>query len=165
MGDNLPPYIMDNDFQAKAEKKMSALESWLAPLFAKAPHIPENARQTLVQIAPWLALIFGILGLFAVFSAGAIGTLLSFSFVGAGTIQLMLLLSMVVAFLSAILNLLAFKPLQAHKKKGWNYLFYGSVLSAIATVVNIVFGYGSVFGLIFTLIGFWLLFEVRSYYH
>jgi hypothetical protein len=158
---------MSNDFQKEAVKKMAALEHWMAPLFEKAPHIPHGGRETLVKIAPWLALIAGILGLYGLFMVGALGSLLSFSFPGSGLYQASMVVSLVAGLLAAVLNLLAFSPLQKKQKKGWNFLFYGMVITIIAALLNAFVGYGS--GLLGTLIGaligFWLMFEVRSYYH
>lgn len=156
---------MTNDFTHEAVKEMAALERWLAPIFAKAPHLPPKAREFLAQVAPWLALIFGVLGLLAMLSMGAIGFLLSLSFMDGGLMSISMLVSFIAGLVGAVLQLMAFKPLSARKKKGWNYIFYGMVLSLAASIVNLLIGYGDVVGTIIgTLIGFWLLFEVRSLY-
>jgi hypothetical protein len=154
-----------NDLHASSVKQMAALEGWLEPLFAKAPHIPANAREMLVKIAPWLALIFGVLGLVGIVSAGMLTSMLfSMAWIGGGAAQIALAVALIAGLLASILQLLAYSPLTAHKKQGWNYLFYGSVLSAIASLVDIIFGYGSLGSIIGALIGFWLLFEIRGYY-
>jgi hypothetical protein len=157
---------MQNDLQGTAIKHMGALESWLAPIFAKAPHLPQNARTSLANVAPWLALIFGILGLFALISAGLFASIASFSFaaMGMGFLPILMFLTLIVGVISAVMEILAFKPLQARKKNGWNLLFYGMVLSAIVTILNLIFSYGSLGSLIGLVIGFWLLFEIRAMY-
>ena len=156
---------MANDFQATTEKHMGALENLLAPIFAKAPHLPEGGRKVIGQIAPWLALVFGILGLFAIVSAGSMMSVFALSAVFAGVDYALLYLALLVGLISSILDLLAFKPLTAYKKRGWNFLFYATVLSALATIVNLIFGYGYGLGNILgLLIGFWLLFEIRGLY-
>ena len=146
-------------------KHMTALELWMAPFFAKAPHLSPGIRKTLTDIAPWLALIFGILGLFGLLSAGMFGTLLSFSYFGT-IASLVMAIGIVLSIISAGLSILAFQPLRSVQKHGWNLLFYGNVLSAVSLVLNLLFGYGysnlgSVLGM---LIGFWLLFEIRQMY-
>lgn len=144
---------------------LSSLEQWLASIFAKAPHLPEGGRQTLVKIAPWLALIFGILGLLGLLSSGMLSSMFAFSFMGGSVMQVSVVVSLLAGFLASLLELFAFKPLSARKKKGWNYLFYATVLMAITAIINAVVGYsgapGNIIGL---LIGFWLLFEIRKYY-
>ncbi|HLD64321.1 MAG TPA: hypothetical protein VI913_05495 [Candidatus Peribacteraceae bacterium] len=155
-----------HDAAAGAQKQLAALEGWMAPLFAKAPHIPKNGRDMLVQIAPWLALIFGVLGVLG--SISAMGILSSFALpymVGYGMNGALLTVALFVSLVASVLEVMAWKPLSEHKKKGWNYLFYGVVLTTIATILQMFFGYGNVGGIIGALIGFWLLFEVRGMYH
>jgi hypothetical protein len=154
---------MDNQYQAQAEKKMAALESWMAPIFAKAPHLPQNIREGITNIAPWLALIFGILGLLAISSLGGFGLLLSLSFLG-GSYSFMLFVAILFGLIASVLDLLAYKPLTKRMKKGWNYLFYGNVLSAAGAILQIISGYSVIGNIIGAVIGFWLLFEVREMY-
>lgn len=156
--------------QAQAKESMNALESWMAPLFEKLPHLPEGGRKFLVMIAPWYALIFGILGLTALLGlisllgmGAAIGSLGSFGMgYGVGDSLVMLLFGIA----SAILLLMAFKGLKAGQKGGWNYLFYAEVVSVAGSIVAVVMtgGYGILGTVIGALIGFYLIFEVRSHY-
>lgn len=145
----------------------AALENWLAPLFDKLPHLPEDARKTIVGIAPWLALIAGILGLYGVFMGlSLVSYVTSFAYMGMmGGWYPAMLLSLITMGLAAVLDLLAFKPLSAHKKQGWNLLFYGVTLSAISSILTLFFGYGGGFAwIIGIVIGYWLLFEIRGHY-
>lgn len=151
------------DFHSMTEKKMGAIEAMLAPIFAKAPHLPQSAREGIVKVAPWLALVFGILGLLAIPSLGGFGILLSFSFLGGGS-ALFLFITVAIAVVTAILDLLAYSPLSQRKKRGWNYVFYGQVLSVVSVLVQFFTGYGALGGLVGVIIGFWLLFEVRGMY-
>lgn len=159
---------MTDDLQAATTKRMAALERWMAPIFEKAPHLPQNIRQTIVDIAPWLALIFGILAIFGLVSAGMIGSIMSmFSIFSFGFRNISMLISMLAGLGAAVLQLLAYQPLTRKEKKGWNYIFYGTVLSVVAALVNIIvgYGYGAPGHIIGALIGFWLLFEIRGFYH
>ncbi|MEI8230210.1 MAG: hypothetical protein WCG83_03650 [Candidatus Peregrinibacteria bacterium] len=155
-----------SDFHHTAEKKMAALESWMAPLFKQLPHLPHNARETLAKIAPALSLIFGILGLLALLSAGAFATILSvFSLFGGFVLApLALFISVVTGIIACILEIMAYKPLSIRRKQGWNFLFYGTVLTGAANIVELVFAYGSLGGIVGSVIGLWLLFEVREMY-
>lgn len=151
---------MANDFQATTEKKMAALEGWLAPIFAKAPHLPAGFREFLATIVPWLSLIFGILGLFALIGAGGFLSILG------GVSELAWIISALASFIASVLQILAFKPLKNRKKKGWNYIFYSTIITTAASIIAIALGYGSsaIGTVIGTVIGLWLLFEVRSLY-
>ncbi len=157
---------MNNDLQNGAQKQLSALEHWMVPLFAKAPHLPQSARDVLVKIAPWLALLGGVLGIMAMLSAGMLGAMLSLSMFGYGLLQISMLLSFIASLIASVLYLLAFSPLRKMQKKGWNYIFYGMVLTIIVAILNMVLGYGSgaLGTVIGALIGFWLMFEVRGMY-
>ena len=145
------------------QKHAAALEHWLAPLFEKTPHLSHGVRETIASITPWLALIAGILGLLMVWGAGVLGALLSFSVFGMGS-QFLWMLALLVLLASSILDLLAFSPLRSRAKRGWNLAFYGILLNAVSTIVNIVIGYASLGGILGLLIGLWLLFEVRGLY-
>lgn len=153
-----------SSLHTETAKHMGALEQWMAPIFAKFPHIPENGRKTLADIAPWLALIFGVLGLLGIVSAGSLMSYLSFSFIGMGMIQITMFISLLAGLIACILEILAFKPLKAMKKKGWDLLFYATVLTTATTILSLLFGYSEIGGLVGALIGLWLLFEVRGLY-
>ena len=146
---------------------MNALEGWLAPLFAKTPHLPESARQSIVGIAPWLALIAGILGVYGTFvGLRMISFVSSLGYLGMmGGWYPATLLALIAMGLAAVLDLLAYKPLSAHKKQGWDLLFYGNTLTAFASILTLLFGYGGGYSwIIGVIIGYWLLFEVRGAY-
>jgi hypothetical protein len=143
-----------------------ALESWLAPIFAKLPHLPQGGRKFLVQVAPWLALIFGILGLLSLAGAGALGLLLSpMLILGGGMQSLAFFIAVVLGIISAILALLAFNPLREMRKKGWSYMFYSFVINAIGTLIGFAFATDGFSGLIGIIIGAYIIFEVRESYN
>lgn len=54
----------------------------LVALFAKVPHLPKEARDLLVILAPWCALIFGIFGVIALFTAGIFSLFLTLATFG-----------------------------------------------------------------------------------
>ena len=171
---------MENTNQTKESllKHAHGLEAQLVPFFAKFPHIPEGGRKVLADIIPWLALIFGILGLIALLGAGGIMTLLAIPALLTGNVWIITtFVTTAIGLVATILQLLAFNPLKARMKKGWNYLFYGLLLGALSTVVSVIggalaasiySGAGAVSSLISGAIGFiiggWLLFEARDQY-
>lgn len=157
---------MAQDFHAETVKKMAALERTLEPVFTKAPHLPENVRLGLVSIVPWAALIFGIMGILGLLSAGAFMSVISLSFYSGGITKLSWAIVVLAGLLTALLELLAYKPLTKREKKGWNFLFYGVVLTILAAIIDLIFGYGSgaTGSIVGSLIGLWLLFEIRTMY-
>ncbi len=146
-------------------KHASALENWMAPLFAKTPHLSHNVRQTLVKIAPWLALIGGVLGIATIWGTGVFTSLFAYAIFFSGGLSFVWMLALVLGFISAVLDLMAYKPLSERSKRGWDLLFYGNVISGAGLILQFLVGYGSLGSILGMLIGFWLLFEVRGMYH
>jgi len=149
--------------QEKMKEHMSGLEGWLGGIFANAPHIPENGRKVIVEYAPWIVLIFGILGVVALLGAGGISVLLT---IGSMGYALPLLISVLISLASAALLLMSYPGIKAHKKSGWNLVFYSQVVGIVGSVVLIVMGhsYNIVGPIVGAIIGFWILFEIRSHY-
>ncbi len=148
----------------------------------KAPYkLPENARKTLVKIAPWLSLAGGVLGILS--AAGLwraahyvnewvdVTNRLSANFgVAAQTPKLGVTfwLSLVMLVIFSALAFLAFPGLKARKKTGWDLMFYSSLASAVYGVVSLFYdggGFGSLLGaLLGATISMYLLFQVRGHY-
>ena len=144
---------------------MTTLEHKLASLFAKGPHLPAKWRHTLVHIAPWLVLIGGILGLMRILSAGFLSLFfLSLAWIGGSIGQCVFGLILTIGFLISLFKILAFKPLQKRRKKGWDLVFFAMLLEVLSSLLDNVLGYGLVSNLIGPVLGLWLLFEVRSEY-
>lgn len=119
----------------------------LEPLFDQLPKLPKNVRDTLVNIAPILALIFGILGVLGAVAGGV----RSYGF---GYIAAFILI------VSSVLLLVAYPSLKARKMKGWNLLFWGEILNLVYGVISM----SILSGIIGAVIGLYLLFQVKSYY-
>ena len=152
------------DLHKQSVMKLAALEAWMAPFFAKLPHLPADILETLAKIAPWLALIFGILGIAGILSAGMFAAVMSPAFYAMGMSQVTIVVSLLTGIVACVLDLCAYKPLLARKKMGWNFIFYAQVLSALSLIVGIIFSSVSIMNILGQFIGFWLLFEVRGLY-
>jgi hypothetical protein len=145
------------------QHKSNDLVAVLEPHFAKAPALPNNAKDILVKVLPWIALIFGILGVLG--SIAGLGLLTAFSplalFGGAegvasyGTGFIASLFWLV----SSALMLAAYPGLAGRKLKGWNLMFYSEVASAAGAVLSLSLG-----GVVGVLIGVYLLFQIKSHY-
>ena len=136
----------------------------LEKLFEKAPVLPKNAKDMIVQFAPWIALIFGILGVLG--ALGGLGLLTVFSPVallggvqgvssyGTGFVSALIWLG------SSVMMLLAYPGLKANKIGGWNLMFWSEIVSVVGSVISL----NIVGAAISALIGLYLLFQVKSYY-
>lgn len=150
----------------KLKGHAGALEAWLLPMFSNLPHIPEGGRKTISDIVPWLAIIFGVLSLIGLLGSGLFGIILSpLLALGGGLRSIILLLTVILGIASAVLSILAFRPMRAMKKTGWDYLFYSLILSAVSFVISLVGMMSSVGSVVGILLGAYILFEIRSRYH
>ncbi|HEX8931725.1 MAG TPA: hypothetical protein VF810_01060 [Patescibacteria group bacterium] len=141
---------------AENKKQAANLIAWMEDLFAKVPNLPKGGRDVLVAIAPWLALIFGILGIIG--GIGALG-LSPLAMLGGLNTSFMILVAGVGGIISSILMLIAYPKLRKKQYKGWEWLFWSEVVGTVASVLSL-----SIMSIIFVLVGFYLLFQIKSYY-
>lgn len=140
---------------AKKTDYMAQIETW----FLKLPALPKGGRDTLVRISPWLALIFGILGVvFGVIALIGSTVLTPLLFVG-GAHPSGLLLASLIGLVGSVLLLVAYPGLKARKLQGWNMLFWSEVVSLLGAIIAI-----SISGVIVSLIIFYLLYQIKAAY-
>lgn len=146
-------------------KQLKPLVKTLDENYAKLPALPKGVNEFIVSVAPWLALIFGVLAVFA--GLGAFGVLTALSPVaavaGAGQYAFAGLLAAVVLLVQGGIDLWAFPFLKARKEKGWNLMFYSLLLGVVSSVVTLNVG-SVVGGVVGALIGYYFLYQVKSYY-
>jgi hypothetical protein len=141
---------------------LSSLEQTLKVYFVdKAPfQIPREAKDFIVQYGPWITLILLILMVPAIFAAlGLAAFFLPFA-QAAGKIDGVNYLSVVLGIIVIVLEAMALPALFKRSKQGWNLLFYASVVSALSNLITLNIG-ALILG---TLIGWYVLFQIRSYY-
>ena len=155
------------------------IENALAPIFKELPALPPNVKKALVKYWPIIALVLGVLQLVAVLSLWNLGhaatnvanqiymaagaspiapALSAFYYLGLGSL-----------LIDGLLLLMAYAPLKARLKRGWDLLF-------LATLVNLLYGalllfdgyYGGFMHLISALVGsaiaWYFLFQIRESY-
>jgi hypothetical protein len=153
--------------QTEAKEALHGLEAYLVPLFANLPHIPEGGRDFIVKIAPWLALVFGILGVWGGIQMLGVGNgQYSELMQMAGYSSSSFMIGAIFNIISSGLLLAGFTGLKAHTKNGWNMAFYSMIVSIVGGLVSVVMGmmYGVIGLVIGAFIGFYILFEIRSHY-
>ncbi len=161
---------------AKLSGPLAPLEKALDGIFGEksSVQLPKDFRELLVKIAPWLSLVAGVLGIFSaigIWRAAHYVSEFNRLYEAAGMrvtgpdLTLMFWLSIASTVVFAALALLAFPGLKAQKKVGWNLIFY-SVLANIAyAIISLIGSYGNFFGaLIGSVIGLFILFQIRSHY-
>ena len=142
------------------ENQNLPLEKELEPIFSKIPGLPENIKDLLIQIAPWLAALVVVLGGLSFLSLIGLGSAVSALGYNAYGSTWNMWLSILAMGASAVLCLLAFKPLQNKERKGWNYLYYTSLIGLASNVLSL-----SLFAaLLGGFISFYILFQVKKRY-
>jgi hypothetical protein len=164
-------------------EKIRTIENKLADLFKDLPALPKNAKKTIVEYWPYVVLVIGILQLAAAWSlwrffdrANELVTGVN-SFISAYTNTVVgftafdkavIYLGIAILVVQAVLLIMAFSPLKARLRKGWDLLFLVALSQVVYAVVSAFIdgrGFGSlVFGLIGAAIGFYFLFQIREFY-
>lgn len=137
------------------------LEKELEPIFlGKFPPFSESVKEFLVHYGPYFILvlsIIGILGLVTAFGIG--GAALGLGAVSVG-IGFNFYLSIALGIITLIMYVMAFSPLRARKRQGWNLLYYALLIGLVSNLIQL-----SILGaLISGVIGFWVLFQIREKY-
>lgn len=155
------------------------IEAALAGVFKGAPKLSESARESLVKAWPWLALIFGVLQLWAAWAlydllrvvdrvATIYGVYVNTAIGYSGKDKFFIYMSLIVLVVDAVILLMAYPKLKNREKSGWDLLFLGALLNALYGVFNLFIsarGFGSLLGaLVGTTIGFYLLYQVKDKY-
>lgn len=156
----------------KAEKTM---EGW----FKSAPKISDSGKESLAKAWPWIALVFGVLQLWAAWVlwdllrlANRVDNLLGSyltNYAYSGKDKLFIYLGLAVLVADAVILLMAYPHLKKRVARGWHLLFLGALLNVAYAVVNLFIstrGFGSfLLSLLGSAIGFWLLFQVKDKFH
>lgn len=160
---------------------MQNIETKLNELLGKkAPvQLPANARKALADNLHWLTLFGGVLAALAAWNlyqlaawvAGISNVSMQINPYATpyrdGTLEFFVWLGIAVLALEAVLYFIAFSPLKARKKTGWNILYY-------AVLLNVIYAFayffsntnvGSlIFSLLGTFVGLYMLFQIRDAY-
>lgn len=148
------------------KSSLEQLEETLDLYFAKkAPSLPTNIKDLIVQFAPWITLIMLIVSLPLVLFALGLGAIVApFAFLAGPTYGvsygLTYTLSMVVLAVSLVLEAMSIPGLMSRKYAGWKYAYWAILVGVVANLVS----FNIVGGIISALIGFYILFQIKSYY-
>ena len=154
-------------------QQLAGLEDGLNTFFKGLPHLPKEWRHWLADNVWWLVLIgvvlgaFGILGLVPVVLGISIFTGIVAGPAAGALVIITGIVNMAVLVVSVVLEAMAVTPLKAKQKRGWDLLFLVSLIAFAGSVLNAIItgNIGHILGLLVgTLIGLYLLFEVRMYF-
>lgn len=127
----------------------------------KAPALPANIKELIVNFAPWISLIMVVVSLPAVLAIIGIGSLAApFSFLGGANSGFSYMLSLVFLALSVLFDAIAIPGLFKKSRQGWNFVFYSTLVGILSNLVH--FNLSSL--IVGGLISFYFLFQIKSYY-
>ncbi len=130
-------------------------------LVKKAPAMPENIKELIVKFGPWISLILIIMAAPIVLGALGLGTfLMPFTYLGGIQAGFAYTVSMVFTVVVLVMELIALPGLFKRAKQGWTWMFYATLVQAVQNLVAMNLG-GLIIG---TLIGLYILFQIKSYY-
>jgi hypothetical protein len=161
---------MDEQNQQKSQAKsdikgiIGQLEAILDEyMVKKAPFaLPMGVKEFIVKVSPYLIIIFAILGLPIILAAiGFSAFLAPVAVLGGSTWGFSSIISLAVAVIVVVMELMAVSGLFKRSKKGWQMLFYASIVSLIGSIISIT---GIVSGIIGAIIGWYILFQVKDMY-
>jgi len=138
---------------------LKELDAIFEDLFLKkAPPLSKNAKEWVVKIAPWLALVFGLMVLSGLLTVSGFGIITAplWIFSRHSTFYL---ISTIIGIAQAVLELIAVPHLFKRTKRGWELLYWSNLLGVLSGIIHI-----SVFSLIFVAVSLYFLYQVREYY-
>jgi hypothetical protein len=128
-------------------------------LVKKAPfQLPKEVKEFLVKFGPWIALVWLVLSLPALFVMLGIGT--AFMPFGGAVYSVGFTYVAVVLLAQLLLLALALPGLFKRKMSAWRLMFYSQLIGIVSSLLM-----GSIFGAIIGgLIGLYILFQIRPLY-
>ncbi|MBL8030637.1 MAG: hypothetical protein JNN11_05315 [Candidatus Doudnabacteria bacterium] len=139
------------------------LEAWFHKLYLKVPfHLPTSVKEFIVRFGPWITLVLILLALPALLAVFAIGGVALPFAAMSGQVHWggMFIVNMALSIATLVLEAIALPYLFKKQIKGWNFMFYAVLVSAIGSILSMNLG-GLVIG---TAISLYILFEIKSYY-
>jgi len=149
----------------KSKNVLIQLEDTLDEYFGKkAPALPQNIKEILVKIAPYLVIIGLIFTIPAILALIGLGSIIS-TFAPMGGTQAVagvpaMWVGIIFLIPVAILEAMAVPGLFSRKATAWRYVFWAQLITIVSNLVQL----NIVGGIISALIGFYILFQVKSLY-
>lgn len=129
-------------------------------VYKNTPSLPANIKDVLVNIIPWLALVFGIWGIIVGLREIGISPVGAMGGVQSGAL---LLLTGVLTIVASVLMVVAFPKLRKNDYGGWKLLFWSGVVSFASSILSLSLA-GIIVSLIWAAIIFYLLFQIKGRY-
>lgn len=163
------------------DQQLKPVEQKMDDAFKNAPKMSENAKKSMADWWPWIALVFGLLQVWAAWglydwgnkinrAADSLNRFSSAFGVNQPVEKLgvMYWLSLIALAVDGVVLLLAYPGLKARKKSGWNMLLLGALVNAVYGVFSAFTDRGGAGSLIWSLISsavaLYLLNQIKDQY-
>jgi hypothetical protein len=138
---------------------ITVFEKW----YKKAPKLDNNVKNLIINYIPWVAIIFGLIGvILSVPELGVITIVSPFAAIGGingiSWFGLHFILTLII-LIASVLLLAAYPGTKARKINGWKLFFWSEFVQAFYSLITL-----SLLGLIIAGFIFYLLFQVKSHY-
>lgn len=140
--------------------RLPEIEDGIEKFFYKFPDLPSYITQLMVVYGPYLVLIGGFFVTLnsGILDAYQIGGILPF-FQHNKAFGPVYFTSLAFNLIYGLILLLAFKPLLSRQLNGWRMLFYANMISLFVSLLS-----GDIGMVVFHLVSFYLLYEIKKYY-
>lgn len=143
------------------------MEEWLKKLndlfedlfLKKLPSLPKNAKEVIVKVLPWLILVFAVISIPGILAGLGFGAIAAPFWIFGGGRNLVWMLGFLLTLIQLGLGVIALPALFNSKKKGWQLLYWSSLLNLLGSILLI-----SLPGVLGAGIGLYLLYQIRSSY-
>jgi hypothetical protein len=130
-------------------------------LVKKAPALPANIKELIVQFAPWITLIIMVVALPAILFVLGLGAIVApFAFMGGFSSGASNIIAVVVLAITVVLELMSLPGLFNRKMAGWKYAYYAALVGIVADLVS----FNIIGGIIGGIIRLYFLYQIKSYY-
>ena len=149
----------NSDLKTSLAKLEETLDLYLVK---KAPfQIPKNIKELLAKFGPWLMAIGIIFALPMILFALGLGAVLApFGILSGAGVGIGGIVGGVILAISLVLEAMALPGLFKRSKKGWDLLFYATLVNAVHSLITFNLG-GLVIG---SLISLYILFQLKELY-
>jgi len=127
----------------------------------KAPALPQNIKEMIVNFAPWLIIVTIVLASPLIFTALGIGAFLApFTFLGGARYGVNFSLSLLILAASLIVEIIAVPGLFKKTAASWKLIFYATLINGVYSLARTDLG-SLIIG---TGLSLYILFQVKKYY-
>lgn len=158
-----PTPTSHGDSTADVKGMIAKLEALLDEyMVTKAPfQIPLNGKEVIVKVAPYLVIIAAVIAIPAILAALGLSTMLApVALLGGPAWGIGVILSLVTSIAALGVELMAVSGLFKRTKRSWRLVFYATLISLVGSIIS----FNIVGGLIGAVIGWYILFQVKSLY-